>query len=180
VRVSAKVDYAVRAVLELASQHASDGETRPIKGEAIASAQHIPMKFCENILAELRGAGIVASRRGSDGGYWLAVDPSTVTIADLVRILEGPLAAVRGVRPSEADFQGSAAPLRELWVATRASLRRVLDTVTIADLVAGGLPPEVARLLDDEGAWQAREVGISWRSGFPTNPVDIEREDRQR
>jgi len=176
VRVSAKVDYAVRAVVELASRHAADGVPRPVKGDAIASAQHIPVKFCENILAELRGAGIVASRRGSDGGYWLAVDPATVVVADLVRVVEGPLAAVRGVRPSEVEFEGSAAPLRDLWVATRASLRRVLDKVTIADLVAGELPPEVARLLDDEGAWQAKEVGISSGSGFPTDSVDIDEE----
>ena len=175
-RVSAKVDYAVRAVVELASRHAADGEPRPVKGDAIASAQHIPVKFCENILAELRAAGIVASRRGSDGGYWLAVDPATVVVADLVRVVEGPLAAVRGVRPSEVEFEGSAAPLRDLWVATRASLRRVLDKVTIADLVAGELPPEVARLLDDEGAWQAKEVGISSRSGFPTDSVDMDGE----
>lgn len=158
VRVSAKADYAIRAVVELASRHSASGDLRPVKGDAIASSQKIPMKFCENILAELRAAGVVASRRGSDGGYWLAMDPATVHLADIIRVVEGPLAAVRGERPDQAEFEGSAWPLRDVWVATRAAMRRVLDRVTVADVVAGTLPAEVAELLRDEGAWTAVAV----------------------
>ena len=152
-RISAKGDYAIRAVVELASRHEADGERRPVKGDAISKAQDIPMKFCENILSELRAAGVVQSRRGADGGYWMALPPEEVRLADLVRIIEGPLAAVRGVRPTEAEFAGTAAPLREVWVATRSALRRVLDLVTVADVVSGTLPPIITDLLSDEGAW---------------------------
>lgn len=125
-----------------------------MKGEAIAAAQHIPMKFCENILSELRAAGVVESRRGTDGGYWLAVDPATVKLGDIIRIVEGPLAAVRGDSPTEVDFAGTSAAMRDVWVAVRASLRRVLDVVTVADVVTGTLPAAVRVLLDDEGAWE--------------------------
>ena len=153
-RISAKGDYAIRAVVELAARHAADGDLRPVKGESIATAQDIPMKFCENILSELRAAGVVHSRRGAEGGYWLALPPEQVHLADIVRIIEGPLAAVRGVRPTEAEFEGSATPMREVWVATRAALRRVLDVVTVADVVAGSLPDLVGTLLQDPGAWE--------------------------
>ena len=156
-RVSAKADYAVRAVVELATR-AAQGETRPVKGDAIAAAQQIPMKFCENILSELRAAGIVESRRGSEGGYWLAVPADQVRLGDLVRVIEGPLAAVRGERPTDAEFPGASAPLRDVWVAVRAALRRVLDEVTVADVVAGQMPPVVAELLADDEAWVARLV----------------------
>ena len=155
-RISAKVDYAIRAVVELAARRA--GPESPMKGDAISQAQDIPMKFCENILSELRGAGVVASRRGAEGGYWLAMAPDAVHLADIVRIVEGPLAAIRGVRPTEAEFIGSAVPLQQVWVATRAALRRVLDQVTVADVVAGQLPADVASLLDDEGAWDTVDV----------------------
>ena len=152
-RISAKGDYAIRAVVELASRHTTAGDRSPVKGEAISTAQDIPMKFCENILSELRAAGVVQSRRGADGGYWLAVPAEQVHLADIVRIIEGPLAAVRGLRPTEAEFDGTAAPLRDVWVAARAALRRVLDEVTVADVVANRLPPVVAELLADPGAW---------------------------
>ncbi len=155
-RISAKVDYAIRAVVELAARGA--GPNSPMKGDAISQAQEIPMKFCENILSELRAAGVVASRRGAEGGYWLAMAPDTVHLADIVRIVEGPLAAIRGVRPTEAEFSGSAVPLQQVWVATRAALRRVLDCVTIADVVAGQLPAGVAALLEDDGAWDTVDV----------------------
>ncbi|MEY2755677.1 MAG: RrF2 family transcriptional regulator [Ilumatobacteraceae bacterium] len=162
-RVSAKADYAVRAVVELASRGATSEQ--PMKGDAVGRAQTIPTKFCENILAELRAAGVVASRRGADGGYWLAADPARVTLGDIVRVVDGPLAAVRGVRPDVAEFEGSAAPLRDVWVALRASLRRVLDTVTVADVVAGALPASVGELLGDEGAWA--DVEPHWAEGYP-------------
>ena len=152
-RVSAKADYAIRAVVELGAHFRPDEQPSPMKGEAIAQAQRIPMKFCENILSELRGAGVVDSRRGVDGGYWLAVDPATVRLGDIIRIVEGPLAAVRGDSPTDVDFVGTSSAMREVWVAVRASLRRVLDVVTVADVVHGTLPADVRQLLDDPGAW---------------------------
>jgi Rrf2 family protein len=152
VRVSAKVDYAVRAAIELA---AAD-RTAPMKGDRIAAAQDIPMKFLENILSELRRAGLVGSRRGADGGYWLAQPPSAITVADLIRAVEGPLANVQGVRPEALHFEGSAVPLQRMWVCVRASLRSVLEEVTVADLVAGRLPSKVDRLADNDDAWQPR------------------------
>lgn len=160
-RVSAKADYAIRAVVELGARWQPDQKAAPMKGEAIAQAQQIPMKFCENILSELRGAGVVDSRRGTDGGYWLAVDPATVKLGDIIRIVEGPLAAVRGDRPTDVDFAGTSAAMREVWVAVRASLRRVLDVVTVADVVAGVLPADVRALLDDDGAWDVVSP-MSW------------------
>ncbi|MDO8362488.1 MAG: Rrf2 family transcriptional regulator [Actinomycetota bacterium] len=157
-RVSAKADYAIRALVEIAARQPADGPPRPVKGDAIAAAQDIPMKFCENILSELRTAGIVASRRGSEGGYWPAIPTSQIRLGDVIRVVEGPLAAVRGERPSDVEFTGTSAPLQAVWVAARAALRRVLDTVTIADVVAGHLPPVVAELLGDDGAWSAVRI----------------------
>jgi Rrf2 family protein len=151
-RISAKVDYAVRAAIELAG---ADRGT-PVKGDRIAAAQDIPMKFLENILSELRRAGLVGSRRGTDGGYWLARPASKVTIADIIRAVEGPLANVQGVRPEDLEFIGSAIPLQRMWVCVRASLRSVLEHVTLADLVAGTLPAKVSRLADDPDAWAPR------------------------
>jgi Rrf2 family protein len=152
VRISAKVDYAVRAAIELAG---ADRGT-PVKGDRIAAAQDIPMKFLENILSELRRAGLVGSRRGTDGGYWLARPAAKVTIADIIRAVEGPLANVQGVRPEELEFIGSAVPLQRMWVCVRASLRSVLEHVTLADLVAGTLPSKVSKLADDPDAWSPR------------------------
>jgi Rrf2 family protein len=149
VRVTAKVDYAVRAAIELAPAD----RLHPIKGDHIARAQQIPTKFLENILAELKRSGIVGSQRGAEGGYWLARPADEITVADLIRAVEGPLANVRGFRPEELDFEGTALPLQRMWVCVRASLRRVLEHVTIADLVAGGLPPEVDVLADEADAW---------------------------
>jgi Rrf2 family protein len=152
-RVTAKADYAIRAVVELGARSAAGEPLRPMKGEAIAVAQQIPMKYCENILAELRVAGVVDSRRGADGGYWLARDASEIRLGDIIRIVEGPLAAVRGERPTDVEFTGASAPMRDVWVAVRASLRRVLDVVTVADVVAGTLPPSVRAMLEDPAAW---------------------------
>src|SRR5213592_1510405 len=127
-RVSAKVDYAVRAGAELAS--AADGG--PVKGDRIAQAQAIPLKFLENILLDLKHAGIVQSHRGPDGGYRLAVPAEAVALADVIRAVEGPLANVRGQSPDQLEYEGSAERLREVWVAVRASLRSVLEQVTLA------------------------------------------------
>jgi len=148
VRVSAKADYAVRAAVELAA--AGDG---PVKGDRIAAAQSIPPNFLENILADLRNGGLVASRRGADGGYWLARPADEISVADVIRAVDGPLAAVRGQRSEKVVYEGSAASLREVWVAVRASLRNVLEHVTLADVAAGRLPAEVQALVDDPDAW---------------------------
>jgi Rrf2 family protein len=148
-RVSAKADYAVRAAAELAAATGSG----PVKGERIAEAQHIPLKFLENILSELKHGGIVQSQRGAEGGYWLAHPPDQITIADVIRSVDGPLANVRGVRPEAVEYAGSAKHLLEVWVAVRASLRKVLERVTLADLVAGALPEAVHDLTIDPEAW---------------------------
>ena len=150
-RLSAKVDYAVRAAAELAA--APDG---PVKGEAIAAAQDISLKFLESILSELRRAGIVASRRGTDGGYWLARPADEVTVADVMRAVEGPLASVRGQAPETVGYQGAAEALPRVWIALRANLRGVLERVTLADIVAGALPDDIERLARDPAAWTTR------------------------
>jgi Rrf2 family protein len=149
VRVSAKVDYALRAVIELAA--AGDG---PVKGERIAQAQEIPLKFLENILGDLRHAGIVRSQRGVEGGYWLAKTADDITVAEVVRAVEGPIANVRGVGPETVEYVGSAERLRDVWIAVRANLRAVLEHVTIADLSRGELPAAVEELAADPEAWQ--------------------------
>ena len=147
-RVSAKADYAIRAAVELAA--AGDG---PTKGERIAQAQSIPPNFLENILVDLRNAGLVASRRGADGGYWLARPAAEISLAAVIRAVDGPLANVRGVRSEQVEYTGTAAPLRDVWVAVRASLRGVLEGVSLADLARGELPAEVRALADDPDAW---------------------------
>ena len=151
-RVTAKVDYAVRALTELAA--AGPGVT--LKGDRVAASQQLPVKFLENILAELRRAGIVASQRGSEGGYRMARDPTKVSIADVIRAVEGPLADVHGTPPEELDLPGPAAPLRDVWLATRAALRSVLEHVTIADIAGAQLPAAVTDLLADPEAWARR------------------------
>lgn len=144
-RISAKVDYAVRALCELAA-HPGDV---PLKAEQIASAQEIPLSFLENILVDLRRAGFVRSLRGQVGGYRMAKPAADITIADVIRAVEGPLADVRGMRPESLEFTGSATALRDVWLATRVGLRRVLERVSIADVVARVLPPDVDELLED-------------------------------
>jgi Rrf2 family protein len=147
-RVSAKADYAIRAAVELAA--AGDG---PVKGDRIAKAQSIPPNFLENILADLRNAGIVGSRRGAEGGYWLARSAAEVSLADVIRAVDGPLANVRGVRSDELAYEGSAKALEQVWIAVRASLRGVLERVTLADVASGALPGHVRELAADPDAW---------------------------
>jgi Rrf2 family protein len=149
VRVSAKTDYALRAALELAAAP----DQKPVKGERIAKAQAIPLRFLENILMQLRHAGLVESRRGADGGYRLAQPATEVTLADVIRAIDGPLAGVSGVRPESLGFEGVAEPMRDVWIAVRASLRAVLEHVTLADVIGGELPPHVRELVADEDAW---------------------------
>jgi len=147
-RVSAKADYAVRAAVELAA-----AESPPVKGEAISQAQEIPLKFLENILGELRHAGIVRSQRGTEGGYWLARPAEEITLADVIRAVEGPLASVRGSSPETLKYGGTAKPLGKLWVAVRANLRAILESVTLADVASGELPGLIDELTTDPAVW---------------------------
>src|SRR5215210_309462 len=149
-RVSAKVDYAVRAGAELASAVGHG----PVKGDAIAQAQQIPLKFLENILLDLKHAGLVQSQRGAEGGYWLARGAEQISIADVIRAVEGPIANVRGERPEHVEYRGAAEALRDVWIAVRGNLRAVRDHVTLADVAAGRLPGEVSQIASDPEAWQ--------------------------
>ena len=150
-RISAKVDYAMRAAVELAA--AGD---EPIKGEVIAEAQDIPLKFLENILGELKHTGLVASRRGAHGGYWLAKPAEEIALAEIVRAVEGPLATVRGQAPESLEYRGEAVPLQKVWIALRANLRAVMDETTLADVVSGELPASVMELSEPAEAWSPR------------------------
>ena len=150
-RISARADYAVRAAVELAA--AGEG---PMKGEAIAQAQGIPLKFLENILGDLRHAGIVRSQRGADGGYWLARPADRISVADVIRAVDGPLASVRGGPPEEVAYNGAAESLARVWIAVRASLRSVVERVTLEDVAAGRLPARISKLADDPEAWVTR------------------------
>jgi Rrf2 family protein len=156
VRVSAKVDYAVRASVELAAAQNGDDPARPVKAETLARAQDIPVKFLENILQGLRQAGIVESRRGPEGGHLLARPAADIALADVIRAIDGPLAGVSGRRPEEVEFRGTAEPLRDVWIAVRASVRRVLEEVSLADVAAGTVPSRVTELTADPGAWDRR------------------------
>lgn len=148
-RISAKADYAVRAAVHLAT--AQDG--KPTKGDAIATAQAIPLKFLENILADLRHAGLVRSQRGSEGGYWLVGDAAEISVADVIRAVEGPMASIRGQRPEDVPYAGSAEALQQVWIAVRANLRAVLEATTLADVAAGALPQHVRDLAAAPDAW---------------------------
>ncbi|MDP9433081.1 MAG: Rrf2 family transcriptional regulator [Actinomycetota bacterium] len=151
-QISAKSDYAMRALLVLA---AATDENVLVKGEVLADSQKLPRKFLENILLELRRAGIVTSQRGADGGYRLARPASDISLADVMRAVDGPLAEVRGLRPESAQYVGAAEHMREVWVAVRASLRAVLESVTLADVVSGKLPPMVEELASNPDAWKS-------------------------
>ena len=148
--ISAKVDYAVRALLVLA---AADPSGPPVSGAAIARAQAVPGTFLEQILLDLRNAGLVESRRGNGGGYRLGRPAALISVADVVRVVDGPLAEVRGLRPERAAYVGAAHDLQDVWIAVRASLRAVLEPVTLADIVAGTLPEATIALAADPAAW---------------------------
>lgn len=151
-RISAKADYAVRAAVELATS----ADSRPVKAERIATAQDIPLNFLENILGELRHSGIVRSQRGADGGFRLAKPADRITIADVMRAVEGPLATVRGDPPEESSYPGPAADLPRVWIAVRKSLREVVERVTVADVASGRLPPAIVKMSEDPEAWVTR------------------------
>jgi Rrf2 family protein len=150
--VTAKADYAVRAVVELADSR----QDAPRKVDQVAQAQSIPVSFLENILTQLRSSGIVRSQRGPEGGYWLAHPADEVNLADIIRAVEGPLVGVRGQRPEEVEYAGSAESLQQVWVALRANLRKVLENVTVADVASGRLPKDVIALTRQDEAWHTR------------------------
>ena len=150
-RTTAKADYAVRAAVELAAH----GDA-PVSAERIAEAQQIPVNFLENILLDLRRAGIVESRRGAAGGYLLAKPAKEIVVADVVRAVEGPLASVRGLSPDTLEYEGPAEALRDVWVALRSAVRSVLEHVTLADIASGKLPAHVTRLTREPDAWVRR------------------------
>lgn len=148
VRISAKVDYAIRASLELAA-----GGPQPLTSERIATAQRIPVRFLQAILADLTAARLVVSIRGREGGYRLGRPAAEISIADIMRIEQGFLADIHGQRPEDVDYPGVARELTKVWVAARASYRAVLERVSLADVLAGRLPDEVTALLTPEDAW---------------------------
>jgi len=148
--VTAKADYAVRAVVELAGS----SQSAPRKVDDIAQAQAIPVSFLENILTQLRSSGVVRSQRGPEGGYWLARPAEELDLAHVIRAVEGPLVGVRGQRPEEIEYTGSAESLQQVWIALRANLRKVLEETTVADVAGGRLPKEVAALTKADAAWE--------------------------
>lgn len=150
VQISAKADYAVRALLVLAA----DPDHRPITGRAIATSQQMPVKFVENTLVELRSSGLVRSQRGTGGGFRLGRPADQITIAQVVRAVDGPLAHVRGDRPEALDYPAPAEQLQHVWIAVRATIRDVLEHVTLADVVNRTVPSHIARLTLDPDAWQ--------------------------
>ena len=152
-KVSAKADYAVRAAAELAAAQPGGA---PVRAEAIATSQAIPQRFLENILSDLRHAGLVTSQRGAEGGHRLSRPAAEITVADLIRAVDGPLAAVRGERPESVNYTGPAEPLQRVWIAVRTNLRDVVERVTLADLASGALPDRVTALAKDPESWITR------------------------
>ncbi|MGH8881612.1 MAG: RrF2 family transcriptional regulator [Stackebrandtia sp.] len=148
-RLSARVDYALRAAVELTGA----GE-RWMSAEKVAAAQQIPGKFCESILLQLRRGGIVESRRGPDGGHRLARDGADISLAEIIRVVDGPLVGVRGRRPEHVDYDGVAAALQDVWIALRANERKILESVSLHDVASGRLPEAVSRLAEDPAAWR--------------------------
>ena len=149
-RVSAKSDYALRALIEMASRQ--DG--RAVSAEELGRLQEIPHGFLQAILADLRRAGVVMSQRGQSGGWRFARKPESVTVADVIRAVDGPLVSVYGLRPEAVEYDDSAQVLQHVWIAARHSLRMVFEQVTIQQLADGTLPQAVSALTEDDDAWQ--------------------------
>jgi Rrf2 family protein len=147
-RLSARADYALRAAIEIAN--VGDGH---VTAEQVARAQQIPVKFLETILTQLRRAGLVRSQRGPDGGFWLARPADDITLADIIRAIDGQLLGVRGERPENIGYIGAAEPLQRVWIALRASERAILEEVTLGQIVSGELPATVMDLVGDPRAW---------------------------
>jgi Rrf2 family protein len=151
-RLTARADYAVRAAVELAA----GDQSAPRKVDEVARAQDIPVSFLENILTQLRTAGIVRSQRGPEGGYRLARPASEITLADVMRAAEGPLVGVRQQRPEDLEYRGAAESLQQVWIALRANLRAVLERVSLEDVASGRLPADIEELARDQDAWHTR------------------------
>lgn len=149
-KLSARVDYAVRAALELAAH-----EGTPRKAEQIADAQHIPLSFLENILSDMRQSGLVTSHRGRDGGHMLSRPATEIAIADVIRVEIGNLADIHGERPENIHYDGVAVHLTDLWVAARAAYRGVLEVTTLADAVSGKYPKQVRTLIESPDSWKS-------------------------
>ena len=164
-RISAKADYAVRATLELASS--PDG--KPIKGTKLAEAQEIPLQFLEHILLDLKRAGMVRTKRGARGGYWLAEDPAKVSVADVIRAVEGPLANIQDLPPEETKYDGAAERLRDVWIAVRQNLREVLENVTLEELGdASGCRRRSPRCsTSPRPGWRVRPALTTWSVADP-------------
>ncbi|MEO3783094.1 Rrf2 family transcriptional regulator [Actinocorallia sp. B10E7] len=152
-RLSARVDYALRAAAELAAAAEASTGGHPVTAVQLAEAQQIPPKFLENILGQLRRSGIIRSQRGPDGGYWLARPAEEISLADIIRAIDGPLLGVRGERPEDVGYGGAARPLQEVWIALRASERAILELVTLEHIARSELPESVRRLTEDPKAW---------------------------
>jgi Rrf2 family protein len=154
-RLSARVDYALRAVTELAAAQlaAGDGVRVPVTAQHLATGQDIPGKFLESILVQLRRGGIVAAQRGPEGGYWLMRPADEISLADIIRVIDGPLAHIRGTRPENLGYHGVASRLQDVWIALRASEREILELVSVADVASGNLPERVAKLAADPESW---------------------------
>lgn len=158
-RLSARVDYALRAAAELAAAAEASTGGHPVTAVQLAEAQQIPPKFLENILGQLRRSGIIRSQRGPDGGYWLARPADQISLADIIRAIDGPLLGVRGERPEDVGYAGAARPLQEVWIALRASERAILELVTLEHISRGELPESVHRLTEDPKAWSKPVFG---------------------
>ena len=135
---------------------AANAGEKPVKAERLATAQNIPLNFLENILGELRHAGLVRSHRGAEGGFRLAKDAAEISVADVIRAVEGPLASVRGAPPEESQYNGASEALLRVWIAVRANLRNVVEQVTVADVASGKLPRSIDKLADDPEMWVTR------------------------
>ncbi len=145
----------MRALLFLAQSYQEDPSAL-VKGDAISKGQTIPIKFLEGILTELRNAGFIISQRGAVGGYRLSRAPQKISLAEVIRVLDGPLAAVRGLRPENVNYEGSAAHLQDVWVGVRTALRDVLENVSLADVVSGEFGTQLTELLSQPDAWVSR------------------------
>jgi Rrf2 family protein len=152
VHISAKAEYSMRALLTLAAEPGGGALT----AERLAAAQALPVKFLENILVDLRRGGLVRSQRGAEGGYRLARPATEITVADVLRLIDGPLAEVRGARPEQSAYEGPAEHLQDVWVAARAALRSVFEHVNLADIASGSLPAHIANLVAEPDSWSVR------------------------
>jgi Rrf2 family protein len=153
VKITAAVEYAMQALLEIADPA---NQNRPVTAKEIAKSQNISVKFLESILTKLKQGSILVSVRGPAGGYQLAREPVAISVADVIRCIEGPLAAVGEKAPELAKYKGSAKHLTNAWIATRVGLREVLEEISLANLIAGKFPKDISALLNKKDAWKRR------------------------